>query len=159
MATQPEVAAEVSLTPLAAGLPVDGIIFFSDILTLPYGMGIPITIEEKVGPVATTPLRTLSDFAVFEKFSAEQHTPFVGQALQKISASIPVKMAVLGFAGAPWTVACYLTEGKSGKKFEAIRNWKMHSEHVLAQEKGRSTWYRSYKTRICKVERDYEFGM
>ncbi|MFN8416368.1 MAG: antibiotic biosynthesis monooxygenase [Cytophagaceae bacterium] len=42
---------------------------------------------------------------------------------------------------------------------DAIRNWKMHSEHLLAQEKGKSTWYHSYKTRICKVERDYEFGM
>lgn len=40
---------------------------------------------------------------------------------------------------------------------EAIRNWKQHTEHLIAQQTGRDRWYESYKTRICKVERDYEF--
>ena len=41
---------------------------------------------------------------------------------------------------------------------EAIRNWKQHAEHLIAQRTGRDRWYEAYKTRICKVERDYEFG-
>ncbi len=41
---------------------------------------------------------------------------------------------------------------------EAIRNWKMNAEHLIAQEKGRKEWYQNYKTRICLVERDYEFN-
>jgi len=41
---------------------------------------------------------------------------------------------------------------------EAIRAWKAHAEHVLAREKGRRDWYRAYKTRVCKVERDYGFA-
>ncbi|HLF34345.1 MAG TPA: antibiotic biosynthesis monooxygenase [Cyclobacteriaceae bacterium] len=41
---------------------------------------------------------------------------------------------------------------------EAIKNWKKNSDHLLAQQKGRETWYQSYKIRICKVERDYGFG-
>ena len=40
---------------------------------------------------------------------------------------------------------------------EAIRAWKMHAEHVLARERGRRDWYRAYKTRVCRVERDYGF--
>ena len=40
---------------------------------------------------------------------------------------------------------------------EAIRNWKQHAEHLIAQQTGRDRWYEVYKTRICKVERDYEF--
>ena len=40
---------------------------------------------------------------------------------------------------------------------EAIRNWKQHAEHLIAQQTGRDRWYEYYKTRICKVERDYEF--
>ncbi len=40
---------------------------------------------------------------------------------------------------------------------EAIRAWKVHAEHVLARERGRRDWYRAYKTRVCKVERDYGF--
>lgn len=40
---------------------------------------------------------------------------------------------------------------------EAIKNWKNNSDHLFAQEQGREIWYQSYKTRICKVERDYEY--
>ncbi|WP_010136026.1 antibiotic biosynthesis monooxygenase family protein [Ochrovirga pacifica] len=43
------------------------------------------------------------------------------------------------------------------KSLEAIQAWKQHSQHIIAQEKGKSEWYKHYKTRICKVERDYEF--
>jgi heme-degrading monooxygenase HmoA len=43
------------------------------------------------------------------------------------------------------------------KDLDSIRNWKMNAEHLAAQGKGRSDWYLKYKTRICKVERDYEF--
>lgn len=43
------------------------------------------------------------------------------------------------------------------ESLEAIRNWKQHTEHLLAQSMGRKEWYSSYKTRICKVERDYGF--
>ncbi len=43
------------------------------------------------------------------------------------------------------------------ESLDAIRNWKQNSEHLLAQQKGKNEWYARYKTRICKVERDYEF--
>ena len=44
------------------------------------------------------------------------------------------------------------------ESLEAIRQWKAHSEHLIAQQQGRTHWYTAYKTRICRVERDYEFG-
>jgi heme-degrading monooxygenase HmoA len=43
------------------------------------------------------------------------------------------------------------------KDLESIRKWKQHTDHVIAQKKGRTDWYKNYKTRIAKVERDYEF--
>lgn len=43
------------------------------------------------------------------------------------------------------------------ESLDAIRNWKNNSEHLFAQKKGKENWYTAYKTRICKVERDYEF--
>lgn len=43
------------------------------------------------------------------------------------------------------------------ENLESIRNWKRQAEHQMAQERGRTDWYETYKTRICKVERDYEF--
>ncbi|MBV9988532.1 MAG: antibiotic biosynthesis monooxygenase, partial [Chitinophagaceae bacterium] len=45
------------------------------------------------------------------------------------------------------------------ESLEAIRNWKANSEHLLAQQSGREKWYARYKTRICKVERDYSFDL
>ena len=125
---KPQLAAKVSLTPLGV-LPVDGIIFFSDILTLPYGLGIPIEMREAVGPVVTTPLRKLEDFGVFEKYDPKVHTPFVQDALQIVRSKTPGEVALLGFAGAPWTVTSYLTDGKASRKFEAIRTW-MHRDPV-----------------------------
>jgi heme-degrading monooxygenase HmoA len=43
------------------------------------------------------------------------------------------------------------------KTLEDIRNWKVNSEHLIAQQKGKENWYKAYKTRICKVEREYGF--
>lgn len=122
MVTSAEIAADVSLTPLGV-LPVDGIIFFSDILTLPYGLGVGIEMREGVGPVTVQPLRSIDDFSIFEHYRPSEHTPFVSEALKKVRERTPEDIAVLGFAGAPWTVGTYLVEGKPGRKFEAIRGW------------------------------------
>lgn len=132
MATQPEVAAQVSLLPIAE-IPVDAIIFFSDILTLPYGLGLPIKMQESVGPVTEIPLRTLDQFQVFRDFNPEHHTKFVGDALGIIKEQISPDMALLGFAGAPWTVGAYLIEGKANRNFEQIKSW-MHAapEELMA---------------------------
>lgn len=126
MVTTPEVATEVSLLPLEV-LPVDGVIFFSDILTLPYGFGIEVKMQESVGPVVTSPLRTPEAFSRFAEFDPARHTAFVGKALQNIRERIPGEVALLGFAGAPWTVASYLVEGKGKTHFENIKGW-MHRD-------------------------------
>lgn len=132
MVTQPEIAAEVSLLPLAE-LPVDGVIFFSDILTLPYGFGIEVQMQESVGPVVPAPLRTLGAFQRFTGFDPMIHTAFVGKALQGIREKIPAEVALLGFAGAPWTVASYLVEGRGKTHFEKIKGWMLKSPRELAQ--------------------------
>lgn len=125
MATKPEVAAQVSLLPIAE-IPVDAIIFFSDILTLPYGLGLPIKMQESVGPVTEIPLRTLEQFKVFRDFQPEIQTKFVGEALGIIKKEMSPEIALLGFAGAPWTVGSYLIEGKANRNFEQIKSW-MHT--------------------------------
>jgi uroporphyrinogen decarboxylase len=122
MATQPEVAAEVSLLPLDV-LSVDAVIFFSDILTLPFGLGLPIEMRESIGPVLEKPLLNRQQFDIFESFDAKTHTPYVGEALRLIKAKISPETALLGFAGAPWTVASYLVEGKSNRHFAQIKGW------------------------------------
>jgi len=131
MVTTPDLAAKVSLLPLAE-LPVDGVIFFSDILTLPYGLDVKIELKESIGPVLETPLRNLGDFDRFELFDAKKNVPFVGEALQSIRSELSDDIALLGFAGAPWTVACYLIEGNLKKKqFQNIKGWLYQSESDL----------------------------
>jgi uroporphyrinogen decarboxylase len=122
MATTPELAAKVSLLPLEV-LPVDAVIFFSDILTLPYSLGLPITMKESVGPVNEKPLRSVSDFEIFETYDSEKHTPYIAEAQKRIASQLPEEIALLGFAGAPWTVASYLIEGKASRHFENTKRW------------------------------------
>jgi uroporphyrinogen decarboxylase len=123
MVTTPELAAKVSLLPLEA-LPVDGVIFFSDILTLPYGMGVDIEMKESIGPVILKPFRSEADFHSFKNFRPTDHTKFVGEAMHLITKKLPSEVALLGFAGAPWTVASYLTEGHLKKRqFANIKSW------------------------------------
>lgn len=126
MATTPEIAAEVSLLPLEI-MPVDGIIFFADILTMPHGLGLPIEMQEAVGPVMKAPLRSEAEFAVFRDYDPKRHTPFVSAALDLITREKPADTALLGFAGAPWTVACYLVGGRGSKSFDAILKW-LHAD-------------------------------
>ncbi|MFM8270040.1 MAG: uroporphyrinogen decarboxylase [Pseudomonadota bacterium] len=130
MVTQPKVATEVSLLPLAV-LPVDAVIFFSDILTLPFGLGLPIQMKESIGPVLETPLLTEEQFHVFQKFDAKTHTPYVGEALKEIKNVISSEIALLGFAGAPWTVASYLVEGRSNRHFAQIKGWLYQNPKTL----------------------------
>lgn len=123
MVTTPELVSQVSLLPLAE-LPVDGVIFFSDILTLPYGMGIEIEMKESIGPVVQKPFRTVEDFKAFASFRPSEHTPFVTKGLGLIREKLPEEVALLGFAGAPWTVGSYLIEGHLKKRqFANIKSW------------------------------------
>jgi len=131
MVTMPDVATKVSLLPLEV-LPVDAIIFFSDILTPPYGLGIEIEMREGIGPFLPKPLRAAQDFEKFREFSAE-NVAFVTETLQRIRAELPQDKALIGFAGAPWTLACYLVEGRSTKNFEHAMSWLHRDPEGFAQ--------------------------
>ncbi|MBI1861351.1 MAG: uroporphyrinogen decarboxylase [Deltaproteobacteria bacterium] len=131
MVTRPELAAEVSLLPLKT-VKVDAVIFFSDILTLPYGQGVPIELVESVGPVLRERFEGPEAFRRFEEFDPSRHTPFVGEAMQSIRGSLSPDIALIGFAGSPWTVASYLVEGKSSKNFAHIKGWAFEDPESLA---------------------------
>lgn len=122
----PDLASQISLLPMEV-LPLDAVIFFSDILTLPFSISIPVKMQESVGPVIEAPLIHERDFDVFSQYDPRKHTPYVTEALQKIRAQISEDVALLGFAGAPWTVASYLIEGRATKQFAHIKRW-MHDD-------------------------------
>jgi len=109
----PELCAQVTLLPVTQ-LGVDAAILFSDI-TLPLlGMGVPFEVVEGVGPVIEAPLRTAADVDALRPFEPERDVPFVLDAIRLVRREAAVPL--IGFAGAPFTLASYLIEGRGSRE-------------------------------------------
>ncbi len=135
-------AVRVSLQPYER-FGTDGVIMFSDILTPLAGAGIPLHFEEKRGPILERTIETESDLSLLDRFDPKRDVPFVGAILNRLRTALdqlangssevrstPVQAelfakrgrpALLGFAGAPFTLASYLIEGGTSKKFEKTK--------------------------------------
>jgi uroporphyrinogen decarboxylase len=107
----PDLAAEVSLQPFRS-LDVDAVIVFSDILIVAQAMGMPLEVPDS-GPVLGDPIRSDSGIQRLRDFDPEIETKFVGDAIRLLCAAVGPEVPVLGFAAAPWTLACYMVEGKT----------------------------------------------
>ena len=115
----PELSIEISLQPWTAFRP-DGVILFSDILTPLPGMGVPFDIPDR-GPVIDPPLRTRADIEAVHEIDSERTAPFVRETLQALRKEVGNEAAVLGFVGAPYTLATYCIEGGSSKSYTEIK--------------------------------------
>jgi uroporphyrinogen decarboxylase len=107
----PEVAAEVSLQPFRI-VGVDAIIVFSDILIVAEAMGLPLDVPDS-GPVLSNPVRDLAAVRRLRDFDPSRETGFVGDAIRAICKEAGPDVPVIGFAAAPWTLACYMIEGQT----------------------------------------------
>lgn len=107
----PELAAEVSLQPYRI-VGVDAVIVFSDILIVAEAMGMPLDVPDS-GPVLSNPLRDSAAIEKLRDFDPEAETKFVGDAIRSICKEVGPDVPVIGFAAAPWTLACYMIEGRT----------------------------------------------
>ena len=107
----PELAAEVSIQPFRA-LGVDAIIVFSDILIVAEAMGMHLDVPDS-GPVLSNPIRKMATVRHLKDFDPECETRFVGDAIRTICEAVGSDVPVIGFAAAPWTLACYMIEGQT----------------------------------------------
>jgi uroporphyrinogen decarboxylase len=107
----PELAAEVSVQPYRV-LGVDAIIVFSDILIVAEAMGMPLDVPDS-GPVLSNPVRDAAAVRRLRDFDPERETRFVGDAIRAICKQAGPTVPVIGFAAAPWTLACYMIEGQT----------------------------------------------
>ncbi len=107
----PALAAEVSLQPYRV-LGVDAIIVFSDILIVAEAMGLPLEVPVS-GPVLSNPVRDVSAVRRLRDFDPARETRFVGDAIREICRAAGPDVPVIGFAAAPWTLACYMIEGRT----------------------------------------------
>ncbi len=116
MCMTPRLAAEVTLQPIRR-FGFDAAILFSDILVIPAALGMTVTFEDGAGP-RMAPI-TSSAGLVFDR---ESLSP-VYEALTLVSGALPEGTALLGFAGAPWTLATYMAAGKGGDEQKAAKLW------------------------------------
>ena len=120
MALTPDYAAEVTLQPIRR-FGFDAAILFSDILTVPEALGQKVTFTEGEGP-SLKPVTTAKGFVEDREAWARYFEP-VYEALRLTRAGLPQQTALLGFAGAPWTLATYLAAGAGGDEQKAAKLW------------------------------------
>ncbi|HHP7232567.1 MAG TPA: uroporphyrinogen decarboxylase [Xenococcaceae cyanobacterium] len=128
----PEIAIEISLQPWRAFQP-DGVIMFSDILTPLPGIGIDFDIVESKGPLFDKPIRTQAQIDRLQPLNPEKSLPFIKTILQTLRSEIGNKSTLLGFVGAPWTLAAYAIEGKSSKNYAVIKGMAFNEPAMLHQ--------------------------
>ena len=117
----PELAVEATLQPLRR-FGMDAAILFSDILVVPHVLGQKVAFREGEGPVLE-PIRDRGGIDALNPDGALERLEPVFAALRGISTELDDATALIGFAGAPWTVATYMVEGRGGTRFETIRGW------------------------------------
>jgi uroporphyrinogen decarboxylase len=126
----PDLAIEISLQPWRAFQP-DGVIMFSDILTPLPGIGIPFDIIESKGPIIDPPIRTQAQVDQLHALDPESSLPFIKTILGTLRKEVGNQSTVLGFVGAPWTLAAYAIEGKSSKDYKVIKQMAFSEPAIL----------------------------
>jgi len=141
LATNPELACEVTLQPLAR-FPLDAAILFSDILVVPMAMGVGLAFEEGEGPRIERPVRSASDIEALPVPNVGRELRFVTDAVSLIRRELDGRAPLIGFAGSPWTVATYMIEGGGSREFarsKALLYGDPRSLHRLLEKLARAT--------------------
>ncbi len=120
LATTPELAAEVTIQPVER-FGVDAAIIFSDILVVPEAMGLPYLMEEQKGPVFPKVIRSEEDLKNIRPANPEEDLSYVLEAIKLVKKELNNKIPLIGFAGAPFTIFCYMVEGKGSKTFSKAK--------------------------------------
>jgi uroporphyrinogen decarboxylase len=127
----PAFATEVTIQPVDL-LNVDAAIIFSDILVIPEAMGLPYQMIEQKGPWFENTIRSQEEFArLDEQIDVQERLWYVFEALKQTKAALNGRVPLIGFAGAPWTILCYMVEGKGSKTFSESRKF-LYTQPELA---------------------------
>lgn len=118
----PELACEITLQPVDI-IGVDAAILFSDILVVPQAMGQEVQLIEKVGPLLPHPIQTEADLKTVQVPDVKDTLSYVFEAIKLIKQELNGRVPLIGFAGAPWTVFCYMVQGKGSKTFDEAKSF------------------------------------
>jgi uroporphyrinogen decarboxylase len=116
----PELAAEITIQPVDQ-IGVDAAIIFSDILVVPQAMGMEVQLVESKGPLLPEPIRTPNDLERILIPDVEDRLSYVFDAIRLTKSYLNGRVPLIGFAGAPWTLLCYMVQGQGSKTFDGAR--------------------------------------
>jgi uroporphyrinogen decarboxylase len=135
MIANPEYAAAVTLQPIDL-MGTDAAIIFSDILVLPEAMGLPYVMEERKGPVFPAIISSMADIEKLHMPKAQSNLDDTLEAIRIVQDGLQGRVPLIGFAGAPWTIFAYMTEGSGSKTFSKAKSWLYRDKafsHALLQ--------------------------
>ncbi len=116
----PELAAEITLQPIERYAP-DAAILFSDILVVPQAMGIDVQMVPGTGPFVPQPIRSRADVNRISVPDVEEELSYVYQAIELSLRELDNRVPLIGFAGSPWTIFCYVVQGQGSKNFDIAK--------------------------------------
>jgi|SRR6218665_1164821 len=116
----PELACEITLQPIDI-VGTDAAILFSDILVVPQAMGLEVELIENKGPLLPQPIQGEKDFARIVVPDVNDRLHYVFDAIKLIKQELNGRVPLIGFAGAPWTLLCYMVQGKGSKTFDEAK--------------------------------------
>ena len=118
----PELATAITLQPVDQ-VGVDAAIIFSDILVIPQAMGLEVLMEEGKGPSLPKTIKTRQDIDALNTSDAPEHLKYVLDALALTKKELAGRVPLIGFAGAPWTILCYMVEGRGSKTWDKAKQF------------------------------------
>jgi uroporphyrinogen decarboxylase len=116
----PELACEITLQPIDI-VGVDAAILFSDILVVPQAMGLEVQLIESKGPFLPDPIKNIADLKRVGVPDVNDRLHYVFYAIKLIKKELNDRVPLIGFAGAPWTLLCYMVQGKGSKTFDEAK--------------------------------------
>lgn len=127
----PELAVEVTLQPIRR-YGFDAAILFSDILVVPDALGQAVRFAEGEGP-KLDPVLNVAGIEALSDGGLHEHLAPVYETVRRLAAELPPEVTLIGFAGAPWTVATYMVEGGTSRDFANARRWGLHDPKGFGQ--------------------------
>lgn len=128
----PELATAITLQPVDQ-VGVDAAIIFCDILVIPQAMGLEVLMEEGKGPSLPRTIKTAKDVDMLRTSGVEESLKYVMDALAMTKKALNERVPLIGFAGAPWTLLCYMVEGKGSKTWDKAKQFAYTQPSVAHQ--------------------------
>ncbi|MGV6862036.1 MAG: uroporphyrinogen decarboxylase [Putridiphycobacter sp.] len=132
----PELATEITVMPIDQ-IGVDAAILFSDILVIPQALGVNVEMKPNVGPWIEKPIKTMADVANIQVPDVEEALDYVFEAIKMTKKELNNRVPLIGFAGAPWTILCYMVQGQGSKTFDKAKAFcftQPKAAHLLLQK-------------------------